>query len=70
MDDNKIKARWNDLSTLEMKFNMTERSFYGMHDYNKDFNVAFVEIQCETDDKWNEIINGLREELTKRKQQL
>lgn len=50
---------------LEMRFNGD--SFLGYNDYNKDFNVHHTELVCSTEEQWEKIITGLREEFQRRK---
>jgi len=60
-----LTKRTKDCIEVEMRFNGD--SFLGMHDYNNDFNVHHTELLCSTNEQWEKIITGLREELIKRK---
>ena len=61
----KIENRIKECINLEMYFN--GESFIGKSNYNKDFNIHLTEINCNSDEKWNEIISDLTIELEKRK---
>ncbi len=50
---------------LDMKFNGI--SYIGTSDVNKDFNVHWTEITCDSNDEWNKKINKLKKEYNLRK---
>lgn len=54
-----------DCVEVEMRFNGD--SFLGYNDYNSDFNVHHTELLCSSEEQWEKIITGLREELQRRK---
>ncbi|MFA5366703.1 MAG: hypothetical protein WC333_02365 [Dehalococcoidia bacterium] len=60
----KQNKRYADLHTLGMKFNGD--SFVGTEDNNKDFNMHWTEISCDSDEEWNEKIVKMTTELKRR----
>jgi len=60
--------RYDDCFKLEMTFD--GQSFYGMHEYNRDFNIHWTEIGCDDDDTWKYKIDKLTAELERRKAEL
>ena len=67
--ESQTTKRCNDLRNLEMKFDFNN-SYIGKESYNKDFNVAIVEIQCDNDTEWDLKIQKLSDELIRRKNNL
>lgn len=65
----RVNRRINDLLTVEVTYNFAEKGFIGKFEYNRDFNVSDTEIMTSTDQEWKAIIEGLRTELEKRKEQ-
>lgn len=61
----RIDKRTADCYELEMQFKGD--SFYGKFQYNKDFNVHVTELTCSSDEEWEKIITGLKQELARRK---
>jgi len=57
--------RYDDCFALEMTFN--GESFYGMHDYNKDFNIHWTEVATDSDQTWKQKMAWMQNELNKRK---
>jgi hypothetical protein len=57
--------RYDDCFALEMTFNGD--SFYGIRDYNKDFNIHWSEVASDSDETWKQKIAWMRNELDKRK---
>jgi len=57
--------RYDDCFALEMTFN--GESFYGMHEYNSDFNIHWSEVACDDDRTWKQKIAYLTEALKNRK---
>jgi hypothetical protein len=68
MKDEKISKRIADCTSVEMQFIPKENSFYGKFDYISDFNVHYTEMLCSTDEEWEKIITGLRNELKRRQE--
>ena len=65
--DSTTKKRCDELyKSLEMKFSFGENAYIGAKSYNEDFNVYPIEIQCDSEEEWNEKIEKLKKELTKR----
>jgi len=60
-----LSKRYDDCFALEMTFN--GENFYGMHDYNKDFNIHWTEATCDDDRTWEQKMAWMRNELDKRK---
>lgn len=58
-------ARYDDCFALEMTFNGQE--FYGIKPYNKDFNIHWTEISCDSDETWKQKVAYMQNELVKRK---
>jgi len=50
---------------LEMTFD--GESFYGIKEYNKDFNVHWTEVATDDDRTWKQKMAWMSEELKKRK---
>lgn len=59
-----INRRCDQLFKMGMMFNGS--GYIGNRDYNKDFNVSVVEIQCDTESHWNEKIAHMKTEIQKR----
>jgi hypothetical protein len=57
--------RYDDCFALEMTFNGD--CFYGIHNYNKDFNVHWTEVACDDDRTWEQKVAYMKNELLKRK---
>ena len=62
-----IHERYEDCFALEMTFNGD--SFYGVKDYNRDFNIHWSEIRADSDETWKQKMAWMRNELDKRKSQ-
>ena len=60
-----LHKRYDDCFALEMTFN--GESFYGMNEYNKDFNVHWSEAATDDDRTWKQKMAWMTEELKKRK---
>lgn len=67
MTKENIKKRSDQLVELDMKFNFGEMAYLGCTDINRDFNVYPVEIQCDSEEQWEEKISQMKKELEKRK---
>lgn len=52
---------------LELEMVLIGSEYRGKKDLNRDFNVHFVEINCDPDEVWNAKINKMKTELEKRK---
>jgi len=65
MNNKPLHERYDDCFALEMSFN--GESFYGTHDYNKDFNIHWTEVTCDDDRTWEQKMAWMRNELEKRK---
>jgi len=63
--DVKLFKRCDELVALKMKFN--GEGYIGAECYNKDFNVHYTEMLCDSDDQWNRNIANLKKELEIRK---
>ena len=61
-----MNERYDDCFALEMTFN--GECFYGMHEYNRDFNVHWTEVKCDDDRTWEQKMACMTEELKKRKE--
>lgn len=61
----KIDKRTAEVFNLEMTFDGV--SFYGIKDYNEDFNIHATELMCDDDEKWNAKIKKMSAELERRK---
>lgn len=59
------QKRYDDCFALEMSFNGD--SFVGRFDYNRDFNIHWTEVNCDTEEQWENKINWMTTELEKRK---
>ena len=57
--------RYDDCFALEMTFD--GESFYGVKEYNKDFNVHWTEVASDDDRTWKQKMAWMSEELKKRK---
>ena len=62
--NDKLNKRCDECFALSMKFN--GEGYIGAKSFNKDFNVHMTEIQCDSDEEWNEKIEKLKVELDKR----
>jgi len=60
-----LHKRYEDCFALEMTFN--GESFFGMKEYNKDFNIHWSEATTDSDATWIQKIAYLQNELKKRK---
>ena len=60
-----LSKRYDDCFALEMTFD--GESFYGMHDYNKDFNIHWTEATTDSDQTWEQKMCWMKNELKKRK---
>jgi hypothetical protein len=60
-----LHKRYENLFALEMTFN--GENFYGMKEYNKDFNVHWSEAATDSDATWIQKIAYMQNELVKRK---
>jgi len=60
-----LHKRYDDCFALEMTFN--GENFYGMHEYNKDFNIHWTEAVGDDDRTWKQKMAWMTEELKKRK---
>ncbi len=63
--DSNLKKRCDELFALKMKFNGD--SYVGAEELNKDFNVHYTEISCDSDEQWERKISELKIELKVRK---
>jgi hypothetical protein len=66
--DENITKRIDQLIKLDMKLNISDRSYYGVEEINSDFNVHITELQCTDDQEWDKLIKGLETEYERRKQ--
>lgn len=64
----KQQERCNQLSRLDMAYD--GQSYYGKTEINRDFNVHFTEILCDTDVEWSKKILKIKQELRKRKRNI
>lgn len=62
-----INKRIDDLLKVEVVFSFLFNSFVGKHDYNKDFYVPTIDIECSNEKEWQKIIDELTTTLAKRK---
>lgn len=60
------EKRYGDCYALEMCFDGD--SFIGKFDYNRDFNIHWTEISCDTEEQWETKIKTMTTELENRKQ--
>lgn len=56
------------INELEMTYSGFEQTYIGKTDLNKDFNIHWTEITCDSEEEWTEKINKLKQELNNRKQ--
>jgi hypothetical protein len=62
--NDKIVFRCDQCFNLGMMFNGS--AYVGTRHYNKDFNISVVELQCDTDEVWDEKIANIKATLEKR----
>jgi len=67
MSNTHTDTRCKALSDLDMAYNMIDNSFIGNASDNRDFNVHYTEITCDSEEEWNIKITKLRTELDKRR---
>ena len=60
-----LSQRYDDCFALEMTFD--GENFYGIHDYNKDFNIHWTEATTDDEKTWEQKMAWMRNELKKRK---
>lgn len=62
---NRAEKRCEQLTALDMVLNGAE--YRGRKDLNRDFNVHFLEVNCDPDNVWDEKIEKLKAEFERRK---
>ena len=55
------------LTKLDMKYDLNEITYFGTNDFNKNFNVHFIETQCDADIVWDGKIKLMEKVYHKRK---
>lgn len=67
--EQELEKRISQLREIDMIFDPRSNTYIGETELNSDFNVHVTELRFDNEDTWRQKVQGMTEELNRRKNQ-